>query len=118
LDVAAGAGVVATVTGGIVGATAMDPVSALLAGGRVVVAGGSERVVSLVVGVSFCPSGANSTADGGLTAWSSTTETPAQATPIAAVLAANHITTRASFFTVPVSRWDTPNYPKPTINHP
>ncbi len=53
------------------------------------------------------------TAGGGAITWSSTTETPAQAMPTPAALAASHITKSINFFMTPVS----PVGPEVQVNH-
>jgi hypothetical protein len=67
-----------------------------------VVSGGpSDSVVAVVVTVAETE--ATSRADGSSTTWSSTTDTPAHATPTAAALAASHIRNSRNFFMEPVS---------------
>lgn len=57
-----------------------------------------------------------SVAEGGSTTWSSTTETPAHATPTAAALAANHIENSRNFLTGAVFPIATATRVKPTLN--
>ena len=57
-------------------------------------------------------------AEGGATTWLSTTDTPAQATPTAAVLAATHMANNISFFTVRVFRNRLSMRVKRALNHP
>lgn len=57
-------------------------------------------------------------ADGGATTWLSTTETPAQATPTAAVLATSHIENSRSFFMRPVSQVNVEYRVNATLNEP
>jgi hypothetical protein len=59
-----------------------------------------------------------STAGAGSMTWSSTTDTPAHATPTAAMLPASHNTNNPIFFMTSVSRFPSPNLVKPTLNDP
>lgn len=61
---------------------------------------------------------ASPAADGGSTTWLSTTETPAQATPTAAALAASHIENNISFFMDPVLQAANRERVNATLNEP
>jgi len=67
---------------------------------------------------SFVGGEATSAAEGGSTTWLSTTDTPAQATPTAAALAASHIENSISFFMSSVSPFAADVRVKATLNEP
>ena len=83
------------------------------------IAVGDVVVAAVVVGEGVVASLAwKSSAGAGSMTWSSTTDTPAHATPTAAMLPASHSTTNPILFMTSVSRALSPNWLKPTLNDP